>query len=243
MSEGELSPLSAQARELLAQERARGPEDAAMKRRALERAREALQQDRPSGVALRVGHSAWPAARRRAPRTVLLIAAAVAVAGLSAAGAGFYGWPSSSPATVRPVEARSVVAPRPPTVAPGPLLTPSVVPEKPSPAQPDRPKSAAPVESAAATSIQTYAIEAGLLEPARRSIGSGNYAAALAALARHQREYPRGQLAQEREALRVRALWGMGQKPAAESAAAAFRKRYPRSGLLSWMKEPAKPEP
>jgi hypothetical protein len=242
MSDGELPPLSTQARELLAQERARGPEDAAVKLRALERAREALQQDRPSGVAFRASHSVWPAAPRRAPRTLLLIAAALGVAGLSAAGAGLYGWQTSQVAE-RPVEVRSVVAPRPPAVAPGPLLTPSVVREVPSPAQPERPKSAAQVESAAATSIQTYAIEAGLLEPARRSIGSGNYAAALTALARHQREYPRGQLAQEREALRVRALWGMGQKPAAESAAAAFRKRYPRSGLLSWMKEPAKPEP
>lgn len=244
MSEGELPPLSAQARELLADERARGPEDAAMKQRALDRAREALQQDRPSGVALRVGHSAWPAAPRRAPRTVLLIAAALAVAGLSAAGAGFYGW-SSSPAAVRPVEMRSVVARPSPSPSPvqGPREAAPVVANAPAPVWSERPKGATPADSAAATSIQTYAIEAGLLEPARRGIGSANYATAMAAIARHQREYPRGQLAQEREALRVRALWGMGQRPAAESAAAAFRKRYPRSGLLSWMKEPTKPGP
>jgi hypothetical protein len=242
MSDGELLPLSAQARELVAKERARGPEDAAMKLRALERAREALQQDRPSGVALRASRSAWPAAARRAPRTLLLIAAAVAVAGLSAAGAGLYGWQSSR-ATVRPVELSSVVAPRPPTLTPVPRQTPSVVSAAPSPTPPERPKSATPVEGPTASSIQTYALEAGLLEPARRGIGSGNYGTAMSAIARHQREYPRGQLAQEREALRVRALWGMGQKPAAESAAAAFRKRYPRSGLLSWMPEPAKAAP
>lgn len=223
-------------------ERARGPEHAALKQRALERAREALLQDRPSGVALRgVNGSTRPSAPRRAPRTLLLIAAAVAVAGLSAAGAGLF-WQSPS-GVVRAVEVRTVVASPPPAPIPEAREAAPFVAESRAPAPPGRPKSTAQVESGAATSIQTYAIEAGLLEPARRGIGSGNYSAAMGAIARHQREYPRGQLAEEREALRVRALWGMGQKPAAESAAAAFRKRYPRSGLLSWMKEPAKPEP
>jgi outer membrane protein assembly factor BamD (BamD/ComL family) len=88
--------------------------------------------------------------------------------------------------------------------------------------------------------VQQYAVELSVLDPARRSIALGDYAGAMGAIARHQREYPRGQLAEEREALRVRALWGTGQKASAESAAAVFRKRYPRSGLLSWMKEPAR---
>jgi outer membrane protein assembly factor BamD (BamD/ComL family) len=91
--------------------------------------------------------------------------------------------------------------------------------------------------------VQQYTIELGLLEPARKSIAHGDYAGAMSAIARHQREYPRGQLAEEREALRVRALWGTGQKVSAENAATAFRKRYPRSVLLSWMKEPASPPP
>jgi TolA-binding protein len=86
-----------------------------------------------------------------------------------------------------------------------------------------------------------YALEVNLLEPARSSVVRGQYDVALAAIARHQREFPNGQLAEEREALRVRALWGQGQKPAAAAAAASFRNRYPRSLLLSWMK--AQPGP
>jgi outer membrane protein assembly factor BamD (BamD/ComL family) len=87
--------------------------------------------------------------------------------------------------------------------------------------------------------VQQYAIELELLQPARRSIATGSFSQALAELARHQREYPTGQLAQEREALRVRALWGTGQRAEAEQAAAVFRKRYPRSALLNWMNEPS----
>src|SRR5688572_21912173 len=99
-----LPPLSTLASELLAKERARGPEDAALKQRVLARAREALHEDRPSGIALSGAERlAWPAARRRAPRAALLVAAAVAVAGLAAAGAGFYRWQAEGP-SVRPFE-------------------------------------------------------------------------------------------------------------------------------------------
>jgi hypothetical protein len=115
-------------------------------------------------------------------------------------------------------------------------------PPAPVPA-PEPERAVAPAEGGPPSSVQQYAVELGLLEPARSSIGRGDYGGALGAIARHQREYPRGQLAQEREALRVRALWGMGQRSQAESAAVSFRKRYPRSVLLSWMKEPAKPTP
>jgi TolA-binding protein len=94
-------------------------------------------------------------------------------------------------------------------------------------------------ESPKPSSASTYAVELGLLEPARQSIARGDFGGALGAIAQHQREFPRGQLTEEREALRVRALWGMGQHSQAESAANAFRKRYPRSGLLSWMKPAA----
>jgi outer membrane protein assembly factor BamD (BamD/ComL family) len=85
---------------------------------------------------------------------------------------------------------------------------------------------------------QQYAVELALLEPARRAISQHDYGAALAAIARHQREFPQGELSEERDALRVRALWGAGQKASADRAALDFRKRYPKSGLLSWKLEP-----
>jgi TolA-binding protein len=87
-----------------------------------------------------------------------------------------------------------------------------------------------------ATSAQTYAIELALLEPARSATVRGSYAEALGAIARHQREFPNGQLAEERSALRVRALWGLGRTAEAEAAAASFRQSYPRSALLAWMR-------
>jgi hypothetical protein len=233
-----LSPLSETARELIADERQRPPEDEALKQRVLERAREAMAPDRPSGVALRrVG----PAARR-APRTLLLIAAALGIAGLAAAGAGLYRLTARN-RDLAPAPASVLVTPKAPAerpVAPPPPVAPE--PQQQA-AAPEPPRPAPPAESAHVSTVQQYAVELGVLEPARSSIGRGDYAGAMTAIARHQREYPRGQLAEEREALRVRALWGMGQKASAESAAAAFRKRYPRSVLLSWMKEPAKQSP
>jgi hypothetical protein len=230
-------PLSETARELIADERQRPPEDEAVKQRLLERAREAMAPDRPSGVALRQVGSSWPAARR-APRTMLLIAAALGVAGLAAAGAGLYRLTAAAetPAAM----SAPVVAPKAPAETPVAPPAPVTPPPRAAAPVPEPPRAAPATEAAQATSVQQYAVELGVLEPARSSIGRGDYAGAMAAIARHQREYPRGQLAEEREALRVRALWGMGQKADAESAAAAFRKRYPRSVLLSWMREPAK---
>ncbi|MCA9519000.1 MAG: hypothetical protein KC635_28895, partial [Myxococcales bacterium] len=52
---------------------------------------------------------------------------------------------------------------------------------------------------------------------------------ALAALAEHARVFPAGQLAEERDLLRYRALRASGDAAAAQKAAAAFRERYPKS--------------
>jgi TolA-binding protein len=234
----QLPPLSGLARRLLTEERQRSAEDEALKRRVLERASEALASDRPSGVALRRAVPSGPG--RRAPRAALLVAAAVAVAGLAAAGAGMYGL--SEPADSREGVVAPLVAPQAPREKPiAPPLRAGITPEPQAdtPAR-EAPHAAPPAKGAQAASVQQYAVELGVLDPARRSIARGDYAGAMGAIARHQREYPRGQLAEEREALRVRALWGMGQKASAESAAASFRQRYPRSMLLSWMKEPAR---
>ncbi len=241
MTDPHLPPLSAAVRALLANERIPQPADAALRQRVLERARVAIE-GRPSGVGLRVAGQTSRAGR--APRTLLLVAAAVAIAGLAAAGVSIY-------VLVRAPAAPTFVSAMPPPalpvaaaqerVAPVPLGSPSVVEAEPL----DAPRAPLPTttpEPPRAPSASTFALELTLLEPARRSIARGDFTGALAAIARHQREYPRGQLAEERQALRVRALWGMGDKAAAESAAAVFRKRYPHSGLLSWMKATATPQ-
>lgn len=231
MKEGQLPPLSAQTRSLLASERIPEPADPALRERLLARARAAIEEPM-SGIGLRAAPLA--SRRSRAPRTALLIAAALAAAGLAAAGASLYNDqptrasnleqtmpPAASPAKLPRAPASALPASPPATVAPEPLVA-RRAPVAPEPAR--------------VSSASTFALELALLEPARRSIARSDFSAALAAIARHQHEYPRGQLAEEREALRVRALWGMGDRDAAERAADLFRKRYPHSGLLSWLK-------
>lgn len=71
-----------------------------------------------------------------------------------------------------------------------------------------------------------------LLRQARAAIAREDHAAALPFLAEHVRRFNNGRLAEEREALRVKALAGAGRLDEAQLAAAAFRARFSRSVLL-----------
>ncbi len=228
-------PLSDLARRLLAQERDRTENDA-LKSRAMDRARAVAERDRPSGIGLIEPKAAVARGPRRL-RTLLLIAAALAAAGLAVAGVGaFMEQPSNGQPALSPAKAR---APRARQVAVGGALLggmPSAAPAPEVPTmQPPAPAPSGNAETARASNAKQYARELALLEPARSGIARGEYGSALAAIAQHRRDFPNGQLSEEREALRVRALWGLGQRPAALAAAKVFRKRYPRSGLLGWL--------
>jgi hypothetical protein len=61
----------------------------------------------------------------------------------------------------------------------------------------------------------------------------GDWAAAWTAIEEHRRRYPNGQLAEEREALRVETLAAMGRSDEARGAARAFAERFPESVLLA----------
>ena len=249
MTDRHLPSLSSAARELLADERLRPAEDEALKRRVLERARDALSSDRRSGVALQAaGMRLWRSARLVRPRVRLLVAAALAFSGLAVGAAAVYR--SSMPAIAGSSQPRAPRAqpsmPEQYEPALGAAATPSAAvttaAEPSATALSGRQVDHPAVTSSATPSAvvqQQYAIELGVLEPARRAISQRDYTAALAAIARHQREFPQGELSEERDALRVRALWGAGQKASADRAALDFRKRYPKSGLLSWKLEPA----
>jgi hypothetical protein len=52
-------------------------------------------------------------------------------------------------------------------------------------------------------------------------------------IAEHARKFKDGRLSEEREALRVKALAGLGRSGEARRAANSFRARFPRSVLLS----------
>jgi len=102
----------------------------------------------------------------------------------------------------------------------------------------------APAISTRALSVsEAYARELRVLEPARVAVARGQFLSALTALAEHERRFPAGQLAEERQALRVQALSGLNRASDARRAAAAFRQRFPGSVLLSRMKDPAQDAP
>lgn len=72
-----------------------------------------------------------------------------------------------------------------------------------------------------------------LLGQARAAVLREDFAAALPPLAQHARRFRNGRLAEEREALRVKALSGLGRDREAARVAAAFEARFPRSPLVS----------
>ena len=71
-----------------------------------------------------------------------------------------------------------------------------------------------------------------LLREARAAVASEDFAAALVCIGEHERRFKAGRLVEEREALRVKALAGLGRTEQARRAALAFEGRFPRSVLL-----------
>ena len=86
-------------------------------------------------------------------------------------------------------------------------------------------------KTGAATLVATNA-ELQLLRAARQDVTRGNFAAALAAIAEHVRKFRHGSLVEEREALRVKSLAGLGRREDAQRAAVEFHARFPHSVLL-----------
>ncbi len=71
-----------------------------------------------------------------------------------------------------------------------------------------------------------------LLKGARAAVAGEDYAAALFRLDEHARRFRAGRLTEEREALRIKALAGLGRTDEARHAAIAFRARFPHSVLV-----------
>jgi hypothetical protein len=79
---------------------------------------------------------------------------------------------------------------------------------------------------------ESYAAEIELLQRAQAAYANGNFSQALALVAKHNRRFPNGRLAEEREGLHVRSLVGSGRKAEARRVVTAFTRRFPRSVLL-----------
>jgi hypothetical protein len=72
-----------------------------------------------------------------------------------------------------------------------------------------------------------------LLLAAREDVTRGDFTAALTVVAEHARRFRNGSLVEEREALRIKSLAGLGRHEEAQRAAAAFHARFPHSVFFS----------
>jgi hypothetical protein len=80
-------------------------------------------------------------------------------------------------------------------------------------------------------SDSNWSKERALLDAARRALAAGEPQACLAELGKHARAFASGKLAEEREAMTINALVGVGRYAQAREKAAIFSRRYPRSFL------------
>jgi hypothetical protein len=208
------SQLSPEVRALLDRERAVPPISASQRARAMARAR----------AALAAPVAATPAPSVAAPRIRWAVAAAAAFFVSAAVAAAAY-------------EIHVRFAPAP-VIHPTAISEPVVVARAPytsapNVAVPDLPSASPQTLAAPVLSPPDAArAELHLLRQARTAVARGDFKAALSQIAEHTRRFKNGRLVEEREALRVKALVGLGRAAEARHAAAAFRARFPRSVLL-----------
>jgi hypothetical protein len=182
----------------------------------------------------------WDPVIVRAPRTWLAFAVAAGL--VIVAGAGAYAaraWRvSPSPVSPRPARIATPVSTAPHT-RPSPVVA----------AAADDAEPLAPVVSQArrstgrsiAPTVRPTNAELQLLRAAREALTRGDFGAALVAVGEHARRFRNGTLAEEREALRVKSLAGLGRHDDAQRAAARFHVMFPHSVLLSTFERMAEP--
>jgi hypothetical protein len=236
MKHGDLEPLSAEMKRLLAKERYFPAERQELRARTMARARTTLD-----AVSAPAARSFWQR------RVTLLVAAALVLGFAAAAIAARQGLlraalqPPSVPTAVvvtHPDRAHDVEPASP--SAEVPLATPDeMVPD----ARDRGNVGTTPRESPAADVSDLDALELRLLQRARGAIAKGDFSSALETIAEHQRRFPAGRLREEREALRIKALAGLGRNDEARRAAEAFRERFPRSVLKARIEETVRPNP
>lgn len=149
------------------------------------------------------------------------------------AGALLYG-------VIRPPEVRVVYVERPiaaaktppaPIASVDPAPTVASAPERASAPLNAHLTKGEPVQGTAQHAASDLARERALLDAARASAARGEPADALAQVARHRQQFPRGRLSEEREALAIRALLSLGRRREAGVRMNAFRAAFPNSFL------------
>jgi hypothetical protein len=128
----------------------------------------------------------------------------------------------------------TVSAPQPASSPPRIDHAASPVVEPPPLAPPTASQARSQRAPAASTSTNAEAVvaERALLDAARTALANGEPAEALAFGERHETEFSRGRLVEEREALIIRALVKLGRGPEARERGARFAATWPRSLAL-----------
>jgi hypothetical protein len=142
---------------------------------------------------------------------------------------------------LRPTEVRVVYVDRPTRSSVSPNEPDPGASAAPASSVPGATLSAVPARSAAdhvnpssaADSPSDLARERALLDIARADAAQGEPARVLAVVEQHRQRFPHGRLAEEREALAIRALLSLGRRQDAETRARAFRAAYPNSFLTA----------
>jgi hypothetical protein len=223
-------PLSDEVRRLLQIEKGALPESDEVRARVIARAAIAF---RDVGVA--------PARSLFRRRVTLLAAAALGV--LVALGAlAAYRWAEAGSGDTDTSGVSTGIASVPASVSRAAAPAPSALPAR--AVEPPAGSSKVPEPSAAArrpSPDETYALELALLQRARAAVAKGDDAKALDAIVEHQRRFSAGRLREEREALRVKALAGLGRKDEARRAAERFKAEFPRSVLSPGIEQTSRP--
>jgi hypothetical protein len=176
--------------------------------------------------------TAMPALAGIASSKALLIAAGIWLIG-GATGAALYGAFQREQVRVVYVDRPVVAFPTPALPATGtlPVAPASIPPSPPKAMNAARNDGSAPASSSAGSGLSELARERELLDRARAHAAQGEPALVLEEVEQHRRQFPHGRLAEEREALAIRALLALGRVDEAHARAAAFRARYPNSFL------------
>jgi hypothetical protein len=148
------------------------------------------------------------------------------------AGAGLYG-------ALRPPKVERIYLERPAASAPVP--TAKVIPDA-APFEPPLASSrlAAPVSAPSAVVVDrkaSLAEQQALLDVARVAFARGKYPQTLQTLAAHSARFPKSVLAEEREALQIKALAASDRLPEARTRALRFKAQFPQSLLLPSIKD------
>jgi hypothetical protein len=216
---------------ILACERTIVPVDAIVRARALTRARAALQAFDEVSLAR---HLAPGRNRRR------LFVAAASMA-LMASFVGAFSLARSLPMgghLQKPTRYTQVAPPSAPSEA-APPAAPKALPRlgPPTPSIVPTGTPGAAREASQTDNSGKVFDELQLLERAQKSNARGDFVAALAVTTDHERRFPTGQLCEERDVLRLRALLGLGRDSEARLVAERFRRDYPLSIVLRTLNE------